>query len=225
MCSNIVERSRSDTRDAIRTAAEELYAEHGINGVTTRGLAEAAGVNMAAVNYHFGNKDNLSLQVFRDVCRRTVLRRLASLDRLEARAAETGVPLKVSEIVEAFVDAYVNDDDPKSGILLAHFVLKHRVEPNEWTTAIVAEELDELALRFIAALNRAAPHLTPKEAHWRYHLMVGAILMTLSDQSTGGRIARLSDGLCKPVDRAEFRREMIAFLSDAFGTGGAQPHS
>lgn len=217
---NQLDRNRSDTRDAIRAAAEDLYAEHGINGVTTRALAERAGVNMAAVNYHFGNKDSLTLEVFRDVCRRTVIRRLDSLDRLEARAASTGIPLRVDEIIEAFVDAYVNHDDPRSGILLAAFVLKHRVEPNEWTHAIVAEELDELALRYIAALRTAAPHLTPRETHWRYHLMVGAILMTLSDQSTGGRIARLSDNLCHPDDRAEFRREMVAFLSDAFGREG-----
>jgi AcrR family transcriptional regulator len=219
---NHLDRSRSDTRDAIRAAAEELYAEHGINGVTTRALAERASVNMAAVNYHFGNKDNLTLEVFRDVCRRTVIRRLESLDRIEAQAKATGTPARIAEIVEAFVDAYVNEDDPQSGILLAEFVLKHRVEPNEWTRAIVAEELDELALRYIAALNAAAPHLTPREAHWRYHLMVGAILMTLSDEATGGRIARLSDGLCAPENRMEFRREMVAFLSDAFGRGEPQ---
>jgi hypothetical protein len=119
--------------------------------------------------------------------------------------------------VASFVDAYVGEEDPQSGILLAQFVLKHRVEPSEWTRAIVSEELDELALRYIAALNAAAPNLTPREAHWRYHLMVGAILMTLSDQSSGGRISRLSNGLCTPDDRTEFRHEMIAFLSDAFG--------
>lgn len=214
---NHLERPRTETRDAIRAAAEELYAEQGINGVTTRALADRAGVNMAAVNYHFGNKDNLTLEVFRDVCRRTVIRRLGSLDQIEAAARASGQPLQITEIVEAFVDAYVNDDDPRSGVLLAQFVLKHRVEPNDWTQAIVSEELDELALRYIAALNAAAPHLTPREAHWRYHLMVGAILMTLSDQSTGGRIARLSDGLCTPTDPGEFKAEMVAFLSDAFG--------
>lgn len=218
---NQADKTRSDTRRALRGVAEELYAEYGINGVTTRGLAERAGVNMAAVNYHFGNKDNLTLEVFRDVCRRTVNRRLASLDRIEAQAQEERRAPRIEEVVEAFVDAYVNEDDPRSGNLLAQFVLKHRVEPNEWTTAIVSEELDDLALRYIAALQQAAPHLTAQEVHWRYHLMVGAILMTLSDGSTGGRIARLSGGLCTPDDLAEFRREMIAFLSDAFGREGA----
>ena len=219
---NHEDRSRSDTRDAIRAVAEELYAEAGINGVTTRALAERAGVNMAAVNYHYGNKDNLTLEVFRDVCRRTVERRFVSLARLEAEAAAEGRRLNVEEVVDAFVDAYVNEDDPRSGNLLAQFVLKHRIAPNRWTRAVVSEELDELATRYIAALHAAAPHLTAAQAHWRYHMMVSTILMTLNDDSAGGRIERLSGGLCRPGDRMEFRRELVAFLCDAFGGGEPQ---
>lgn len=62
---------RPGTRDPLREMAEEMYAELGENGVTTRGLAERTGVNTAAVNYHFGNKDNLMLEIFRNVCRTT----------------------------------------------------------------------------------------------------------------------------------------------------------
>jgi AcrR family transcriptional regulator len=197
--------------------AEEMYAELGINGVTTRSLAERAGVNIAAVNYHFGNKDNLMLEVFRNVCRITVKRRLDALDAIEARIAAEGGRPSIREIVEAFVDAYINEDAPRTGVLLAHFVLKHRVEPNSWTRAIVSEELDGMALRYIEALRAAAPHLTPQQAHWRYHMMVSSIVMTLSDETTGGRIARLSGGQCQPLDRKEFREEMVAFVVNAFG--------
>lgn len=217
------EPSRSATPVTIRKVAEELFAEHGIDGVTTRALAEKAGVNMAAVNYHYGNKDNLTLQVFRDVANRTVQRRLQSLDKIEAKADATQQPPDIAEVVEAFVDAYVNTDSPRTGILLAHLVLQHRVRPTEWTRAIVAEELDGLALRYIGALHRAAPHLSLHQVHWRYHLMVGAILMTLSDEASDGRINRLSGGLCNPEDRAEFRAELVAFLSDAFQGRKASP--
>jgi AcrR family transcriptional regulator len=82
--------AKPDARAAIRAVAEGLFAENGINGVTTRALAKRAGVNMAAVNYHYGNKDNLTLEVFRDVCRRTVTRRLGTLDRIEAEARANG---------------------------------------------------------------------------------------------------------------------------------------
>lgn len=83
-------------------------------------------------------------------------RRLDSLDQIEARAAAKNARPGIREIVEAFVDAYINEDAQRTGILLARFVIKHRVGPNAWTRAIVAEELDGVALRFIKAIQRAA---------------------------------------------------------------------
>lgn len=208
---------KSATRGAIRAVAEELYAENGIDGVTTRALAERAGVNMAAVNYHFGNKENLTLDVFRDVARRTVQRRLDSLARIDAVAQAENRPPRIGEIVEAFVDAYVNDDTPRTGVLLAHLVLQHRVRPTEWTQQIVREELDDFAVHYMAFMRRAAPHLTEEEVHWRYHLMVGAVMMSLSDQARDGRMARLSEGLVNPENRKEFKEQLVAFLVASLG--------
>lgn len=209
----------SPTRRLIQTAAEGLFATNGIESVTTRDLAARAKVNVAAVNYHFGGKENLTLEIFRQVARRTADRRLHNLDTLEA--AGSGPSLRA--VIDSFVDAYLNEDDAQSGLLLARFVLKHRVEPSEWTRAVVADELDGMALRYIAALTRAAPYLDDGEVHWRYHLMVGAILMTLSDETTGARISRLSDGRCKPNDRMQFRARMVDFLVSAFGPTAKAP--
>jgi AcrR family transcriptional regulator len=50
----------STTREAILTAAERLYAEHGVYAVSNRQVSEAAGQgNNAAVGYHFGTKTDL----------------------------------------------------------------------------------------------------------------------------------------------------------------------
>ena len=45
------------TRGAILSAAERLYADRGFGDVTLRDIVAAANVNLAAVNYHFGSKD------------------------------------------------------------------------------------------------------------------------------------------------------------------------
>ncbi|MCG5434201.1 TetR/AcrR family transcriptional regulator [Mycobacterium sp. MYCO198283] len=48
------------TREAILTAAERLFAEHGVTAVSNRQVSEAAGQgNNAAVGYHFGTKTDL----------------------------------------------------------------------------------------------------------------------------------------------------------------------
>src|SRR6201991_4611571 len=71
------------TRTAILTAAERLYAERGFSDVTLRDIVAEANVNLAAVNYHFGSKDELIAELF--VTRSIALNR----ERLsELRAAE-----------------------------------------------------------------------------------------------------------------------------------------
>ena len=58
-------KNNDHTRDRILDEAERLFAEHGFPSVSVRQITQAAGVNLAAVNYHFGNKQNLYLEVFR----------------------------------------------------------------------------------------------------------------------------------------------------------------
>ena len=49
----------SETRRAILSAAEQSFAESGFVGATTRQVAARAGVNVATLHYHFGNKERL----------------------------------------------------------------------------------------------------------------------------------------------------------------------
>ncbi len=53
------------TRERILDEAETLFAEKGYHAVSVREITAAAHCNLAAVNYHFGNKQNLYLEVFR----------------------------------------------------------------------------------------------------------------------------------------------------------------
>src|SRR5439155_719813 len=52
------------TRSAILAAAERLYADRGFGDVTLRDIVAEANVNLAAVNYHFGSKDDLIAELF-----------------------------------------------------------------------------------------------------------------------------------------------------------------
>ena len=92
------------TRGAILAAAERLYADRGFGDVTLRDIVAAANVNLAAVNYHFGSKDELIAELF--VTRSLALNR----ERLrELRAAEeTGDGhADVSEILRALTKSWV----------------------------------------------------------------------------------------------------------------------
>lgn len=51
-----------DTKELLICSAGELFAEKGFEGVSTRMIAERAGVKLSAIHYHFGSKDNLYLE-------------------------------------------------------------------------------------------------------------------------------------------------------------------
>lgn len=56
----------NDTRELILTAAERLFAEHGVAAVSNRQISDAAGQsNNFAVGYHFGSKTDLILEIVR----------------------------------------------------------------------------------------------------------------------------------------------------------------
>lgn len=52
------------TREKILRSAENLFGEHGFDGVSVRQIALAAGVPVALINYHFGGKEGLYRAIF-----------------------------------------------------------------------------------------------------------------------------------------------------------------
>ncbi len=70
-----------ERRDAIIDAALPLFAQYGLNGVTTKQVAEAAGVSEALLYRHFAGKDELYVEIQRYCVHHA--ERHAGLDRLE----------------------------------------------------------------------------------------------------------------------------------------------
>ncbi|MGW8286573.1 MAG: TetR/AcrR family transcriptional regulator [Candidatus Deferrimicrobiaceae bacterium] len=54
------------TRSKILSAATPLFAKHGLNGVSIRNLANAAGVNLSMISYHFGGKAGLYAEILEE---------------------------------------------------------------------------------------------------------------------------------------------------------------
>ena len=86
-----------DTRQRILDAAESLFTESGFDATTLRQITGAAEVNLAAVNYHFGSKEELIREVFRrrptwlnnSVCRNSIASRPRPAGRRSSRAASS----------------------------------------------------------------------------------------------------------------------------------------
>src|SRR6187431_254467 len=74
-----LDQTSADTKTRILDAAEELFMDHGFEATSLRSLTASASVNLAAVNYHFGSKEELFQAV--------LTRRLDPIDRLERESA------------------------------------------------------------------------------------------------------------------------------------------
>ena len=106
-------RAQEDTisKERILDKAEALFAEKGFHAVTVREITRAARCNLAAVNYYFGNKGNLYLEVFRS---RWIprARRVQSAFR-DALSAEDEISLPgiVNALATAFLKGPLTDDE------------------------------------------------------------------------------------------------------------------
>src|SRR5690606_30684318 len=170
-----ITRTQPETRSRILDVAEELFMAHGFEATSMRMITGEAGVNLAAVNYHFGSKDALIQEVFRRRLTELNRQRLAALDKLEADAG--GAPLQPSRIVEIFFGAALAmaADAEHGGHTFMRLVGRTSTEPNAFVRQFLAEEYAEVLERFLGALYRALPDVPREEILWRFHFMMGAM--------------------------------------------------
>src|SRR5437879_1658789 len=90
-----------DTRERILQTAEKLFAEQGYAATSLRQIIGKAGVNVAAIHYHFGSKEDLLDELVHRKAEPVNRERLVRLDRVEAIA--NGRPPSVEEILAAFL--------------------------------------------------------------------------------------------------------------------------
>ena len=93
-------------------AAERLFSEFGVEGTSVRAITNAADANLGAINYHFGSKDQLVMEVFTRRLQPLNRERLARLDALEKAAGKR--KLKLEQIVEALIRPVVEEREAQT---------------------------------------------------------------------------------------------------------------
>jgi AcrR family transcriptional regulator len=199
-----------ETRTRILDAAEELFMQHGFEGTSMRLLTAKAGVNLAAVNYHFGSKHALIEAVFRRRLDPMNAERIAQLDKLESEAA--GRPLPPETIIRAFVGPGLRMiEDAKGGRNFIRLLGRTYTEPAKTVRALIGQMYAPTMERYKGALERALPQMPRDELVWRMHFMFGTLAYTLAATDTVQLIAG-----CKPEDRYDARlleERLTAFLA------------
>ena len=209
----------ADTIGRVLSAAEILFAEKGQDKASLRELTSLAGVNLAAVNYHFGSKDALAEAVFDRLSARVNKQRTEALSRCVAIARKEGRPPRLKDILETFIEPYVGLGSEQTGVLLARFLLQHRVSPSPLTRRILRKHFDPMAKLYIEALGEACPGIDAPDIVWRYIFMSSAVVFSVVDSRKDNRVARLSGGAADASEREDFRTALLHFLHGAFSAG------
>ena len=202
---------RPGTREALLDTAELLFADAGIQGTSLRAVTSEAGANLAAVNYHFGNKEGLVRAVFERRIGPVNEERLRLLDELEEAGAEGGPRLE--DVVRVFV-APVLSMGAQAGT--AHFKrLMARIftEPGEEMRNLLRSQFEQVASRFGGAISRALPELPRDVLLWRFHFMLGSMVQVAQN---GAVIREHSGGLCDPSRTEEVIARLVEFVAAGF---------
>jgi AcrR family transcriptional regulator len=194
-------------------AAEHCFAAAGYEGASLRAITRRAGVNLAAVNYHFSSKQELWMEMMQRRLRPLNAERLRLLAAARA-ATPPGQTLSVAQVCAAMLRPIVKIYEhgrPNP----AHVRLVGRVftEPPALRKLLDRGGLDEISRVFRAALREALPHCSPREIDWKYYCLACAMLGALARQ---GR----QPGIQGPMDTGDIA-ELVRHLT-AFVTGGVQ---
>jgi AcrR family transcriptional regulator len=200
------------TRERILRVAEQLFAEHGFNGVSVRTLTAAANVNLAGISYYFGSKEGLLAAIYESHCRPMAEERLR---RLTACVEGPGRAPLLEQIIAAFIGPALDStiDAVGGGAVFTRLRAMLAHESNALAKALVAKHFDATSRRFVAALAECLPGLGREEVLWRFHFLLGTLYYTMI---TPDRIVHLSQGLCDPSDVATVMAQMVRFVAAGF---------
>jgi AcrR family transcriptional regulator len=201
------------THERILDAAERLFAEQGYNGTSLRAITTAARVNLAAVNYHFGDKESLYAEVLRRRLRPINAARLARLDEAIATAGES--PPALEEVIDILLRPVfdVHRDPARGGPHIVRIIARSLTEPLPFIHAVLREELHPVLGRFAQVVRRHVPHLAPEDFLWRLSFVIGAMQHTLAMLH---QMSALTQGICRDNDYDGALRRFISSACAVF---------
>jgi AcrR family transcriptional regulator len=198
-----------DLRERILDVAEEQFARHGFDGVSTRDVASAAGATSAMIHYYFRSKRQLFDTV---VARRAEVINAERMAALDAYAAEEGGRARVEGALTAFLHP-VLERLRSGGPGWRHYLnlIGQVGNVHEWGGEVMTRSFDPVVRRMIEVVRLELPDAREEDLYWAYHFLSGALLLTLSGTD---RIDRLSGGRCRSDDMDAIEPRLVAFAAD-----------
>jgi len=165
-----------NTKERILHAAEDLFAQHGFAGTSLRQVTSRADVNIAAVNYHFGSKENLVQEVFKHRMDEMSEKRLSALSESIARD-----PADLNGILLAFIQPALALTLDRHGASFVRVLARAYAEKNDGLRNFLSENYGQVLREFAKAIANCLPQLSKEELYWRMDFTAGALTYAMAD--------------------------------------------
>lgn len=203
--------AQKDTVTSLLDAAEELFSERGFAETSLRNITTRAGVNLAAVNYHFGSKKALIQAVFARFLTPLCEQLEGELSAMRTRQNQNIVSLQELLMLISHIALKAGRDSPrKLGIFMRLLGLAY-TQGQGHLRRFLQKEYGAVFGGFMDFVKTASPELTDEERFWRIHFMLGATIFTLSGADS--LTAMAEHDLGKGSNIAQVIERLIPFLA------------
>ena len=183
--------TQAENRTKILEVAEILFSKHGFASTSLRAITAEAGVNLASVNYYFGSKDQLIVEVLSKVIRPLNAQRLSLLEN--ARQAHPSQPIPLTEILNAILRPCLEMAFDPARQRNFQLLGRSLSEEGNFIEQVIQREWTPMIGRFIEVLRETLPNVPEPEIFWRIHFTMGALVHLSCHHEN---LTLLSNGLC-----------------------------
>jgi AcrR family transcriptional regulator len=165
-----------DTKQQILNAAKSLFAREGYQATSMRAITRSAGVNLAAVNYHFGSKEALLEAIFEEHLKPRNEVRLKRLKEIRDKARRQKQRPAILDILSAFVEQAPHLKESRKGRTdFSILIGRAFIDSDKVVQKTFMHLMKPVSKLMLDLLGNALPEL-PKEAIFlRFQFVIGAL--------------------------------------------------
>ncbi|EJL6328899.1 TPA: TetR family transcriptional regulator [Vibrio cholerae] len=199
---------RSSTKEKILDVAEGLFAEYGFNDTSLRTITSKAGVNLASVNYHFGDKKTLVRAVLNRYLEAFMPEMKQSLERLNERD-----DYDMAEVFEALRAPLrsLSELRPNGTSRFMLLIGRGYTDVQGHLRWFITNRYNDVLTLFTDSVLKATPNLTRETLFWRLHFTLGTCVFTMASSQALAEIAENDFG--SKVDPKSVVDQLIPYLA------------
>src|SRR5262245_56228774 len=153
--SRMDKQDQATTKDLILDTAERLFAEKGLDATSVRDITGAAGVNLGAITYHFGTKQNLVAAMFNRRFAPFVQHTIKLIEEAELNPSQK--PARIEALLEALMRPMVEGNfcAGRRNIPFMRLMGRCQSEPSPAIQRLIRSHMQPVFSRFASAVFRA----------------------------------------------------------------------